>query len=74
MEPSRISWAMPRASLRSVLTGIALNASRTAGSRAIRPATLHPACPHITIATAGWPRHEEARGSNATDDDSSGAP
>ena len=28
-QPSRISWAIPRASLRSVFTGIALKASRT---------------------------------------------
>ena len=28
-QPSRISWAIPRASLRSDFTGIALNASRT---------------------------------------------
>src|SRR5215469_17382711 len=40
-QPSRISWAMPRASLRSVLTGIALNAFRTC--RVSSNSTANPA-------------------------------
>ena len=46
-QPSRISCAIPRASLRSDFTGIALNASRTC--RVSRSSTARPACLHRRI-------------------------
>jgi len=45
-QPSRSSWAMPRASFRSVFTGIALKASRTcrvSNNSTANPAFLRPA-------------------------------
>jgi hypothetical protein len=60
-QPNRISWAMPRKSLRSVLTGIALKASRTC--RVSSNLTKRPAssCQNRAIATAGRPQAQPAR-------------
>src|SRR5215217_5539741 len=53
-----MSWAMPRASLRSVLTGIALKASRTcrvSSSSTAKPAFRMPAYSHCESGPAGLP-------------------
>ena len=57
-QPSRISCAMPRASLRSVFTGIALKASRTcrvSSSSTASPASRIPAYSHCDSGPASRP-------------------
>ncbi len=54
----RISWAMPRASLRSVFTGMALKASRTwrvSISSTASPADFRPAKSHCDKGPASRP-------------------
>jgi hypothetical protein len=54
----RSSWAMPRASLRSVFTTIADSAAftcRVSSSTASKPAPLRPACSHCDKGPASSP-------------------
>src|SRR4051812_8825422 len=79
-QPMRSSWAMPRASLRSVLTIIADSAAlpcRVSSSPVPNPASLSPACSHCdrgpasspmrVTGTLSWPKKRtSASGSLAT--------
>ena len=79
-QPIRSSWAMPRASLRSVFTTIADSAAftcRVSSSTASKPAFVSPACSHcdsgpasspiLATTTPSWPKNRtSASGSLGT--------
>ncbi len=63
-QPIRSSWAMPRASLRSVFTTIADSAAftcRVSSSATSNPAAVRPACSHCDSGPASSPIRVTAR-------------